>query len=189
MAGHYTVRIIPPIRILIIFVFGFLVIFLCHVGHRNVINPEKFRHDLRVRLVGEFHPHCIRSGGDFSPFLIITEHNHSTTVFLDAPFISNIYSMMLWGKVFFILRICFRCNCPRGEHGWFGGERSNHTTATQFCPHIGRCCSWHTSGGVVLDPDHLAGLEIRGGDKGHGVFPWTDVIMAPQRGICNPLTH
>ena len=44
MAGHYTVGIIVPIRILIIFVFRFLVIFLCHVGHRNVINPEKFGH-------------------------------------------------------------------------------------------------------------------------------------------------
>ena len=45
MARHDTVGIIVPIRIFIIFVFSFLVIFLCHVSrHRNVINPEKFRH-------------------------------------------------------------------------------------------------------------------------------------------------
>lgn len=97
MAGHYTVGIIVPFRILIMF--GFFMFFFRHCGHRKIINPGDFRHWL------------------------------------------------------------------------FGGERSNHTTATQFCPHMGRCCSWHTSGGFVFDPDQLAGLEIRGGDEGHGVFP------------------
>jgi len=63
------------------------------------------------------------------------------------------------------------CHQSREVRAWFSGERSNHTTATQFCPHMGRCCSWHTSGGAVLNPDQLAGLEIRGGDEGHGVFP------------------
>jgi len=44
MTGHYRVGIIVPIRILIIFVFRFFIIFLCHVGHRNIIDPDHFRH-------------------------------------------------------------------------------------------------------------------------------------------------
>jgi len=100
MARHDTVGIIVPIRIFIIFVFGFLVVFLCHRSrHRNIVNPDHFRH---------------------------------------------------W---------------------WFSCERSNHTTATELCPDMGRCCSWHTSGGVVLHPHQAAGGDVRSANQGHGGLP------------------
>lgn len=57
------------------------------------------------------------------------------------------------------------------RHWGFSGERSNHTTATELCPDMGRCGSWHTSGGVVLHPHQLAGGEIRGTYQGHGGLP------------------
>ncbi len=55
--------------------------------------------------------------------------------------------------------------------GWFSGELSNHTTATEICPYMGRCCSWHTSGGVVLHPHQLAGGDVRGANQSHGDLP------------------
>jgi hypothetical protein len=58
------------------------------------------------------------------------------------------------------------------DHGGSGVEQSNHTTASQICPNMGRCCSWHTSGGVVLHPHQLAGGDVRGTNQSHGVLPW-----------------
>ncbi len=48
MAGHDTVRVIIPIRFLVIFILCFLIIFFPHCGHRNVVNPGDFGHEVQV---------------------------------------------------------------------------------------------------------------------------------------------
>lgn len=75
-------------------------------------------------------------------------------------------------NIFENVGIALEATVKISDHGGSGVERSNHTTATEICPYVGRCCCWHTSGGVVLHPHQLAGGDVRGTNQSHGVLPW-----------------